>query len=806
MTMDERSDVSNDSDDQETGFSFDFNDDGLERTLANRKTHAWNFDAAREGLRKRAEPRKTVDDIVKKQIRSSRAKQAKASSDDSDESAMDVDEGSDSDVENGSDVSDSGSENGSEGSSDSEQDSDASQDGSGDESEGSGGSEDEEDILIGGDDDGVTDKEHKRAETESKKELRDITRKVSKKHLDLLGQLEENSSFDRLKLSRPLLKALNEMGFEKPTPVQMNCIPPALKGRDICASATTGSGKTAAFILPILERLLYRNTHAAVTRVLILMPTRELAVQCHSVIMNLAKYSNGINAALVTGGMSVKKQEMDLRSRPDIIVATPGRVLDHLLNTRAFDLGDIEILVLDEADRLLELGFMEQLEQVVKSCPASRQTLLFSATMTDRVDQLASLSLKNPARLTVDPMFQVARKLTQEFVRVRSGSERDKEAILLSLCTRTFTSKVIIFCTHKRTAHRLKIIFLLAELKAAELHGDLTQEQRFDSLENFRDGKADFLIASDVASRGLDVIGVETVINFELPLHLSSYVHRVGRTARAGRSGRAVSLVTEADRRLFKMIVKNSHDTVQQRIVPPKSLATWSEKINGWESNISQVLQEEHEDKLLRLAEMEATRASNLIEHRDEIMSRPKKTWFQNEGEKKALLQESKRAYLGGAKFSIEGEGDENSGDDHGNQDSKKKKRKREDQAEAPSHKLNLYMESKKAKKRKLTEDDRKELKSQAALMRQKRREREGREAPTTDPNAVRISGTAKTHSIKLKNKASNKKSKSSAAPSNGGKREFRDKGKSLFGAEVRTASFGKKKGGFKSKSRHKRR
>jgi ATP-dependent RNA helicase DDX27 len=585
----------------------------------------------------------------------------------------------------------------------------------------------------------------------------------------------------------------------------MNTIPPALKGRDICASAITGSGKTAAFILPILERLLYRNTSMRCTRVLILMPTRELAVQCHSVITNLSKYTNGISAALVTGGMSSKKQEAELRQIPDIIVATPGRVLDHVLNTRGVDLGDIEILVLDEADRLLELGFMEQLEQVVKSCPVSRQTMLFSATMTDKVDELASLSLKNPARLSVDPMFQVARKLVQEFVRVRSGTERDKEALLLSLCTRTFTTKTIIFCTRKHTAHRLKIIFSLAELNAVELHGDLTQEQRFDSLESFRDGKADFLIASDVASRGLDVIGVDTVINFELPLHLSSYVHRVGRTARAGRSGRAVSLVTEADRRLFKMIVKNSHDTVKQRIVPPKSLLSMREKIDSMQETIQKVLAEETEDKLLRLAEMEANRTSNLIEHRDEIMSRPKKTWFQNEQQKKAMREESKRVHLGEAKFKIEGDETPKSKKqlkkEAKEEQANEKKRKR-DEVET-SRQYNIYTQSNSAKKRKVSDEDRKELKAQHALMRQRKREKLGRDAPaTTSSSSMLSTGSKKTH-IKVKNKNAHKKSTASSSSS---KKEHRDKGKSLFGAEVRTASFGKKKGGFKSKSRHKRR
>lgn len=768
----------------------------------------------------KAEPRKTVDDIIKKKVKAnkpSHSKKALESDDDDSDDAMDVDSdvsGSDEEGEE-FEADDSDMESGS--GSELDDDSDGELDGDSDDEGEEGGDSDEEDIVIGSDgeedannsDADEEETERKRAEKESVKELRDITRKASKKQLDLVNQLQEMTTFDQLRLSRPLLKALSEMGFTKPTPVQMNTIPPALKGRDICASAITGSGKTAAFILPILERLLYRNAAARVTRVLILMPTRELAVQCHSVITNLAKYTNGITAALITGGMNAKKQEMDLRAIPDIIVATPGRVLDHILNTRSFDLGDIEILVLDEADRLLELGFMEQLEQVIKSCPPSRQTLLFSATMTAKVDDLASLSLKNPARLSVDPMFQVARKLTQEFVRVRSGLERDKESLLLSLCTRTFKSKVIVFCTHKKTAHRLKIIFSIAELNAVELHGDLTQEQRFDSLETFRDGKADFMIASDVASRGLDVIGVDTVINYELPMHLSSYVHRVGRTARAGRSGRAVSLVTEDDRRLFKTIVKNSHDTVKQRIVPSKSLLTWREKLEGWTETVKQVLGEEAEDKLLRVAEMEANKASNLILHHDEIMGRPKKSWFQNETQKKALNEESKRVHLGHSKFSIDGDdGDEIGEDGKRRRNRGDKKRKRDDQTPEPStpgKKLNLYMESNSQKKRKVSKDDVKELKAQRAVLRSRRREKLGMEAPSSSSaTGPRIQGTKKAAAVKLRNKATSKKNGSTSV--GGGKKESRDKGKGMFGSEVRTAGFGKKKGAFKSKSKHKRR
>lgn len=728
-----------------------------------------------------------------------------SSNDESDDDNMDVDNTSSEDQESENDESGNDSEE------------------LGESESGSDVDYDEEDALLSGEEGGRGDdedqllSEKERLEKTSQKELREITRKSSKKEHQLVEQIVANSSFEKLKLSRPLVRAATDMGFTKPTPIQMDCIPAALKGKDICASATTGSGKTAAFVLPILERLLYRPTNIACTRVLILTPTRELSGQCHSVITSLSKYTNGITAALVTGGAATSIQQADLRKLPDILVGTPGRIVDHMLNTPSFSLEDIEILVLDEADRLLDLGFSEQLDQIVKSCPRSRQTMLFSATMTDNVDKLAVLSLTNPERISVDPLFQVARKLTQEFVRVRSGTERDKEATLLALCTRTFKSKVIIFCTHKRSAHRLKIIFGLNDLKASELHGDLTQEQRYDSLENFRDGKVDFLIASDVASRGLDVIGVETVINFELPLHLSSYVHRVGRTARAGRNGCAVSIVTEDDRRLFKAIVKNSNKSVKQRVVPHQILTMWKEKIDSLSSTIQSILVEEHEEKLMRLAEMEANRTTNLIEHRQEIMSRPKKTWFQNEQEKKSLEAESKRLHLGEPKKDKKSKNDQDSDDDSDNSDdssdsgddTKKnksskqnsKKRQRDESAPETDTRYKLEVESRRVKRRKMLGETKEDEIAKRAIIRQRRRERLGKAAPGSDSASTPgLRGTSKTSGIKLKNKASNKaKSKAPAPPA--AKKEYREKS-SLFSKEIHKG----KRGSFKSQAKYKRR
>ncbi|XP_021755301.1 DEAD-box ATP-dependent RNA helicase 28-like isoform X2 [Chenopodium quinoa] len=453
------------------------------------------------------------------------------------------------------------------------------------------------------------------------------------------GVSYQAKSFLELNLSRPLLRACEALGYSKPTPIQAACIPLAMAGRDICASAITGSGKTAAFSLPTLERLLYRPKRVPAIRVLILTPTRELAVQVHSMIEKLAQFTD-IRCCLIVGGLSNKVQEAALRSMPDAVVATPGRMIDHLRNSMSVDLDDLAVLILDEADRLLELGFNAEIQELVHMCSKRRQTMLFSATMTEEVAELVKLSLKKPLRLSADPSAQRPAALTEEVVRIRRMREAHYEAVLLALCSKTFTSKVIIFSGTKLAAHRLKILFGLAGLKAAEIHSHLTQAQRLDSLELFRKQEVDFLIATDVAARGLDIAGIRTVINYACPRDLTTYVHRVGRTARAGREGYAVTFVTDNDRSLLKAIAKKAGSRLKSRIVAEESINKWAQTIEQMEDQVATILREEKEEMALRKAEMEAAKAENMIEHREEIFSRPKKTWFITEKEKNLIAKE----------------------------------------------------------------------------------------------------------------------------------------------------------------------
>lgn len=492
-----------------------------------------------------------------------------------------------------------------------------------------------------------------------------------------------STTFEKLSLSRPILRALATLNFQTPTPIQAKSIPIALAGKDIVAGAVTGSGKTAAFMIPILERLAHRpkGRDEAKTRVIIIMPTRELAVQCISVGRAIARFMD-VRFCLCVGGLSLKVQEMQLKDRPEIVIATPGRLIDHMRNSASFGIEDVEILVMDEADRMLEEGFSAELDEIVKSTPKSRQTMLFSATMTDDVDELVRLSMKRPVKLFVDPRRSTSKRLVQEFVRVRGATggddsskrteEETRPALLLSLCTRTFKQQVIIFVRSKKLAHQLRIIFGLLGLNATELHGDLSQEQRLNSLQAFRDSKVDYLLATDLASRGLDIKGVQTVINYDMPAQLEMYLHRVGRTARAGRNGCAVTLVGEADRKLLKTVLKKSSSSqIRHRLIPSEVVSEFALKLKDLKEEVDQVLQEEAEEKALRQVEMQVEKGGNLLKHRDEIMSRPKRTWFANEKEKQAHKDMAKAEYE--AKMEV----DKKKNGKHGKYDGLSRKEKR---------------------------------------------------------------------------------------------------------------------------------
>jgi superfamily II DNA/RNA helicase len=372
-------------------------------------------------------------------------------------------------------------------------------------------------------------------------------------------------SFEALNLSAPILKALAACGYTAPTPIQAQSIPVALSGKDLIGSAQTGTGKTASFVLPALERLLVPSEgRGKGPRVLVLTPTRELATQVSDAVRNYGKFMR-VRSGSILGGMPYRDQ-MFLLSRPvDFIVGTPGRIIDHL-DRRSLNLDRLELLILDEADRMLDMGFSEDIDRIAAACPQGRQTLLFTATMDNAMAKIASRLLTDPERIAIEGTEVSDLKIEQ---RLHVADDmRHKNRLLQHLISDPSVSKAIIFSATKREADTLASELYAQGHAAAALHGDMSQGARNRTIVNMRRGRIRLLVATDVAARGLDVTGISHVINYDLPKFAEDYVHRIGRTGRAGASGVAISFCSFNEVAYLDRIERYTGKKLQQHIIP----------------------------------------------------------------------------------------------------------------------------------------------------------------------------------------------------------------------------------------------
>ena len=350
-----------------------------------------------------------------------------------------------------------------------------------------------------------------------------------------------------------MLLAVASNGYTIPTPIQSAAIPVALTGRDVLGIAQTGTGKTASFVLPMLTRLERGRARARMPRSLILAPTRELAAQSAEHFGNFGK-EHKLTVALLIGGVSFEDQDRKLDRGADVVIATPGRLLDHFQRGKLL-MTAIEILVIDEADRMLDMGFIPDIERICSMLPPTRQTLFFSATMPPEIQRLVSQFLRDPERIEVAPPATAAQTITQRFLRAPSDP-KDKRAVLRELIRTQKIKNAIIFCNRKRDVAILHRSLVRHGFNAGALHGDMDQHQRTATLDSFRSGQIAILAASDVAARGLDIPEVSHVFNYDVPVHAEDYVHRIGRTGRAGREGFSATLVTSMDAKMMRAIEK----------------------------------------------------------------------------------------------------------------------------------------------------------------------------------------------------------------------------------------------------------
>jgi len=472
-------------------------------------------------------------------------------------------------------------------------------------------------------------------------------------------------SFTNFNLSKLIIKALSEMEYYTPTKVQEKVIPIALNGHDIFVNSETGSGKTACFLLPIVQRIIFsRNSkenkknknenNIIQNQALIIVPTRELALQCNEMLTQFLKYID-LNFVFLCGGLSVENQLKQMKNKiPDIIITTPGRLLDLIYNNKNLSLEHVNILVLDEADKLLELGFKDAIFEILELIKKNknRQTLLFSATLNPKLLDLGEHALNNPIKIKI-AQSAILTNLSQSIIRIKfanleQNNYEKRMAYLLSIIKQKKLNRTIIFFNTKQDCHKCILYFSKFGLDSCvELHGDKSQTERIKSLEDFQKGNVKFLIATDIAGRGIDIEKVKCVINFQMPLIGERYIHRVGRTARKGYVGEAITICDDKERLLIKKIFKK--EKVDIKVKPIKinndEIKDLYKKIIKIKDEIDNKIIDEKAEKQFEMAEKDIEKTMNIKLHQNEIQNRPKKIWYETTKEKRKKAKKLKKEF-----------------------------------------------------------------------------------------------------------------------------------------------------------------
>ena len=468
-------------------------------------------------------------------------------------------------------------------------------------------------------------------------------------------------SFTNFNLSKLIIKALSELEYYTPTKVQEKVIPIALNGHDIFVNSETGSGKTACFLLPIVQRIILsrnskekNNKNIIQNQALIIVPTRELALQCNLMLTQFLKYID-INYVFLCGGLSVENQINQMKNKiPDIIITTPGRLLDLIYNNKNLSLEHVNILVLDEADKLLELGFKDAIFEILELIKKNknRQTLLFSATLNPKLLDLGEHALNNPIKIKI-AQSAILTNLSQSIVRIKfanleQNNYEKRMAYLLNIIKQKKLKRTIIFFNTKQDCHKCILYFNQFNITScAELHGNKSQTERIKSLEDFQKGNVDFLLSTDIAGRGIDIEKVKCVINFQMPLLGERYIHRVGRTARKGYLGEAITICDDKERLLIKKIFRK--EKVDINLKPIKinneDVKDLYKKIMKIKENIDDELINEKAEKQFELAEKDIEKTMNIKLHQNEIQNRPKKIWYESTKDKRKKAKKLKKEF-----------------------------------------------------------------------------------------------------------------------------------------------------------------